>query len=235
MSLGHGASIVKNGLVFSADFSNVKNISGTTLTDIFNYPITLTNSGASTLAITGGYADFTPANLISTATFYTISNTYFNTIASEMSFETVIYPVQNLGADGNYVRPISPRITETSSPLGFGIGTDRIATEINTTNGWNTATTVTSTITGLNKWYHIIQTTSVTTGLFNTYINGILVKDQAFTGTPNGGGGFLIGRGFYGGTANYYGRVGYLKVYNRAITATEVLQNYNAVRERYGI
>jgi hypothetical protein len=195
MSLGHGASVARNGLVFSADFSNGKNISGTTLTDIFNYPITLTNSGAGTVSVTGGYADFTPANLISTATFYTISNTYFNTIASEISFETVIYPVQSLGVagDGNYVRPISPRTTETGSPLGFGIGTDRILTEINTTNGWNVATTVTSAITGYNKWYHIIQTTSVTTGLFNTYINGTLVKNQAFTGTPNGGGGFLIG------------------------------------------
>lgn len=235
MAVFSGPEIPNNGLVFTADFGNIKTISGTSLTDIFQYPITQTNSGSATVTVSNGYAEFTPANLTSTATYYTISNTYFNTIASEMSFETTIYPVENLGADANFVRPISPRTTETNSPLGFGISTDRIATEINTTNGWNTAVTVTSQITGFNKWYHIVQTTSVTALTFKTYINGVLVKDQPFTGTPNGGNGFLIGRGFYGGTANYKGRVGFLKVYNRAITAAEVLQNFEAMRGRYGI
>jgi hypothetical protein len=235
MACFSGPEIVNDGLVFSVDFSNIKNINGTTLSDIFGYNVSLTNSGAGTLSISNGYAEFAPANLTSTATFYTISNTYFNTIASEISIDTVVYPIQNLGADGNFVRPVSPRITETSSPLGFGLGTDRIVAEVNTTTGWNASVTVTPQLTGYNKWYHITQTTSVATGLMNTYINSNLVRSQAFTGTPNGGGGFLIGRGFYAGTANFAGRVGYLKVYNRAISNNEISQNFEAIRGRYGI
>lgn len=235
MAVFSGPEIVNDGLIFSIDFGNLKNISGTTLTDIFNYNVSLTNSGAGTLSVTGGYADFTPANLTSTATYYTISNTNFNSIASEMSFETAVYTTQNLGATSDYVRPISPRTTETNSPLGFGIGTDRISSEINTSTGWNTAVTVASQLTGYNKWYHIVQTTSVTALTMRTYVNGVLVKNQPFTGTPNGGNGFLIGRGFYGGVANFSGRVGYLKVYNRAITDNEVAQNFEASRGRYGI
>lgn len=235
MAIHAGPDTVGNGVVLSVDFTNVKNINGTTLTDTYQRPITLTNPGSATLTVTNGYAEFAPATLTGTATFYTISNTYYNSIVSEMTMETVVYPIQNLGADVNYVRPISPRTSETSSPLGFGLGTDRISTEINTTNGWNTAITVSSQITGYNKWYHIVQTTSVSALTMRTYINGVLVKDQPFTGTPNGGNGFLIGRGFYAGNANYAGRVGYLRVYNRAITATEVTQNFSAIRSRFNL
>lgn len=236
MSVHSGPNIIIDGLVFSVDFANVKNISGITLIDEFDYPITLTNPDPATVAVTGGYADFTPANLTSTAaTFYSISNTYFNDIASEISMETTIYPVENLGADQNYVRPISPRTTETNSPLGFGFGTDRISSEIRTTNGWNTTDTITSQITGYNKWYHIAQTTSLSSLTFKTYVNGVLVTNQAFTGTPIGGNGFLIGRGFYAGTANYKGRVGILKVYNKALTADEVKKNFYATKSRFGL
>lgn len=235
MGIDYNPKIVTDGLVFSADFANVKNISGTTLSDTFSYPITLTNSVDNTLTITGGYAEFNPANLTSSATYYTISNTYFNSIASEISFETTIYPITNLGANANYVRPISPRTTETTAPFGFGFGTDRFTSEINTSTGWNTATTITSQITGYNKWYHIVQTTSVSASTMRTYINGVLVKDQPFTGTPNGGNGFLIGRGFYGGVANYNGRVGYLRVYDRALSAAEIQTNFYTVRGRYNL
>lgn len=51
---------------------------------------------------------------------------------------------------------------------------------------------------------------------------------------------------YYGGTTSAYqisgaggawlnGNIGYMKLYNRQLTATEASQNFNAVRERYGI
>lgn len=235
MGIAYNPSAVSAGLAFSVDFNNIKNINGTTLTDVFKYPITISNVASNTLTVSNGYAEFNPTDLTSAATFYSISNTYFNTIASEMSVETTIYPIESLGGTANYVRPISPRVTETGSPLGFGLGTSSITTEINTTTGWNVAGTSSAQITGYNKWYHIVQTTSVATFTMRTYINGVLVRNQPFTGTPNGGGGFLIGRGYYGGVANYKGRVGIFKVYNRALTDAEVQQNFTSVRGRYGL
>jgi hypothetical protein len=156
-----------------------------------------------------------------------------NDIKNEITLETCMYAYGNFGND-QHVRGVSPRTTETNSPLGFSVGTSSISTEINTTNGWNTAVTSNSNV-GYNKWVHISQTTSITSSKFITYINGVQVKEQTFTGTPNGGNGLLIGRGFYAGTCNYNGRVSFVRVYNRAITSAEVQQNFNSVRGRFGL
>lgn len=234
MSVYAGPNVIISGLGFYIDFANSNSISGTTLTDLSNnrIPITLTNSGSNTLTITNQYADFLPATLTSTATFYTISNSYFNDIKNEITLETCMYATNNFG-DDQYVRGVSPRTTETSSPLGFSIGTTTISSEVNTNTGWNTS--VTSTESNYNKWVHICQTTSLTSTKLITYRNGISIKEQTFTGTPNGGNGILIGRGFYGGVCNYSGRIAFVKVYNRALTAQEIQQNFNATRSRFGL
>jgi hypothetical protein len=225
---------------FCVDFSNLKSISGTTLTDLSanQIPIVLTNSGDGTLSITNGYAVFSPATLTGSATYYTISNSYFNDIKNEMTLETCMYPTSNFsGAGGgtNYVRGVSPRTSETASPLGFSIAEPGITSETNTTAGWLTGYSSTA-LAGLNKWNYVTQTVSVTDNSFKTYINGYLTNTISLTGaTPNGGNGILIGRGFFGGVANYVGQVSFVRVYNRALTAEEVLINFNAARSRYGL
>jgi hypothetical protein len=236
MSLGHGSSIVRSSLGFNVDFANLKSISGTTLTDISSskIPITLTNSSANTMVITNGYAEFNPVDVGGTATFYTISNNYFNTIKNEISIETAMYVYDNFG-NNYYVRGVSARTTETSSPLGFSISSTGLIVETNTTNGWKTAG-FSSALSGYNKWIHITQTTSIIDNATKTYINGNLVHTLSLAGeTPNGGNGFLIGRGFYGGIRNYNGRVGFLRVYSKRLIQSEISQNFEAFRGRYGI
>lgn len=236
MSLGHGVSIVKSSLGFNVDFANPKSISGTTLTDVSSskISISLTNSSANTMVITNGYAEFNPVDVGGTATFYTISNNYFNTIKNEMSIETAMYVYGNFGSD-YYVRGVSPRTTETSSPLGFSISSTGLIVETNTTNGWKTAG-FSSALSGYNKWIHITQTTSIIDNATKTYINGNLVHTLSLAGeTPNGGNGFLIGRGFYGGIRNYNGRVGFLRVYSKRLIQSEISQNFEAFRGRYNI
>jgi hypothetical protein len=235
MGVSYNPRIVTDKLGFDVDFNNIKSIDGTTLTDMSGkkIPIILTNSGSATLTVTNGYADFNPANSSSTATYYTISNTYFNDIKSEITIEAAFYVYGDFSVSQS-VRGFSTRTTETSAPLGFAILSNGIATELNTTNGWNTAVTTTA-LSGFNKWIIVSQTTSVASGAMNTYINGQLVKNQPFTGTPNGGNGVLIGRGFYGGVQNYYGRIGFCRVYEKALTSDEIRQNFNAMRGRYGI
>jgi hypothetical protein len=234
MSLGHGTVIAKAGVHFSIDFNNTKSIQGTTLLDMSgnNIQISLTNPLENTLQITDGYAQFTPSTESGSATYYTISDSSFNTIKNEMTLETVVYStVANSGGS----RIISPRTTETGSPLGFGINLNSITVEVNTITGWKSGN-IGGTDVGLNRWMHIIQTTSVNSNLFSTYINGTLRTTVSLEGSvPNGGNGILIGRGFYGGIKNSTGRVGMVRVYNRALTATEVQQNFEATRGRYGI
>jgi len=87
--------------------------------------------------------------------------------------------------------------------------------------------------------YHISGTFD---GVFNNiYVNGVLISSQAVTGSLNyssipqnfkignlNGSGSLAGRWFQGD-------IYIAKIYNRALTAQEVQQNFNALRGRFGI
>jgi hypothetical protein len=236
MAVFSGANIVNDGLGFSVDFDNTKSINGTSLYDISgnDIGISLSNPNENTMSIQNGYAEFTPSDISGLATFYTISNSYFNDIRNEISLETSMYVYTNFGND-SWVRGVSPRVTETGAPLSFSIGSSGIRAEVNTTDGWKTSV-VDTPLSGYNKWLYITQTTSVTDNSFKTYINGILVITISLDGaSPNGGGGFLIGRGFFGGIRNYNGRVGFLRVYDKKLTQEEIQQNFEAVRGRYGV
>lgn len=97
----------------------------------------------------------------------------------------------------------------------------------------------TNTATHMNtlSWYQVVAT--YTSGDRRLYINGVLVNSDTQTGTlttnTNGCsigvyGGFNGARGYY-----YNGNIALVKIYNRALTAAEVQQNFNALRGRYGI
>jgi hypothetical protein len=78
-----------------------------------------------------------------------------------------------------------------------------------------------------------------TAGDRRIYVNGVQVASDALNySIPTNASGCSIGAygGFSGGKAYYYnGNIDVVKVYNRALSATEVLQNFNALRGRYGI
>jgi hypothetical protein len=234
MSVYSGPEIQDN-IGFYVDFSNPKSINGTTLTDLSSnkIPITLTNSGANSLTINNGSALFSPVDSANTATYYTISNQYFNDIKNEITLETCMYVVSVF--EGGQNRGVSPRTSETSSPLGFNLSPGNISSEVNTNTGWLTGGGNSSKI-SYGAWVYVTQTTSVSQNLFKTFINGELLSQTSLAGSiPNGGNGILIGRGFYGGVKNFSGRVGFVRVYNRALSATEILNNFNAIRGRFNI
>lgn len=87
------------------------------------------------------------------------------------------------------------------------------------------------------SWAHIVAT--FISGYQAVYVNGVLAASNTLTGTiatnTNGCsigvyGGFNGGRGYY-----FNGTIANVKVYNRALTAPEVYQNFAAIRGRYGI
>ena len=86
-----------------------------------------------------------------------------------------------------------------------------------------------------NQWNNVIATYDGTTK--KIYVNGKLASSVAVTGTvtQNTTGPAFIG--IYGNFGGYpfNGRIAQTKVYNRALTADEVRQNFNAHRARYGI
>jgi hypothetical protein len=84
----------------------------------------------------------------------------------------------------------------------------------------------------LNGWNNITYTYVRSSGLASIYKNGVLQGSGtigSFIGTTN----ILISRW---GTERYFsGSAGNYKIYNRALTATEIQQNFNAQRGRFGI
>jgi hypothetical protein len=232
MSVFAGPEIASSNLVFAVDFNNSKSISGTTLTNIGsrNISVALVNAANNTLVVANGYAQFSPASESTQSTYYSISNTYFNDIRNEMTIEACVY-TSSYPVGGN--RMISTRTTEGGQSIGFQMGATTVGTEVNSGGTWRTAdTTIGSTS---NVWIHVIQTTSNVANVMITYINGRSVAQTAIPGTLANGSGFLIGRGFYGGDRYPAGRLSFFRVYDRALSAAEIQQNFNALRGRFGI
>ena len=86
-----------------------------------------------------------------------------------------------------------------------------------------------------NQWNHMVATFDGSTK--KIYVNGAQKVSAAVTGTitQNTTGSAYIGT--YGNFTGYpyNGKIGDVKIYNRALTADEITANFNALRGRYGI
>jgi hypothetical protein len=88
----------------------------------------------------------------------------------------------------------------------------------------------------INNWYNVVLNFDGTSK--NLYVNGLLYQtinnNGSFTNTSNKN--LLIG--YYGDTSNggyWSGNIAIGQIYNRALSASEVLQNYNAQKGRFGL
>jgi hypothetical protein len=94
-------------------------------------------------------------------------------------------------------------------------------------------TVASSTSLALNTWYFGAVTFNTTTG-WRLYVNGNLESTSASTTTFTGTGGILIGA--FNDAGNLWnGRIASIGVYNRALSASEILQNYNAQKSKFGL
>jgi hypothetical protein len=84
----------------------------------------------------------------------------------------------------------------------------------------------------LNTWYHFVGTYDGSNMRF--YRNGVFTNSIAGTGTLGGSGTNMV-VGSYSGAYFSQGQIPVVKVYNRTLSATEIQQNFNALRNRYGI
>ena len=107
---------------------------------------------------------------------------------------------------------------------------------------WNGTGTTSDTGTALsyNTWYHMVITYNGTT--LKGYINGAEVASATVTFDSPHDDGLTVHHLLWGagsatnmGDGTYYdGRMGEIRIYSDALTAPEVLSNYNARKSRYG-
>jgi len=86
----------------------------------------------------------------------------------------------------------------------------------------------------INSWNHVVGSYNSLDNSVNLYLNGKLVKSSIITTSAGQTSNLLyIGRPTQGGWNFFTGDIGLAKIYDRALTATEVAQNYNATSGRY--
>ena len=103
-----------------------------------------------------------------------------------------------------------------------------IGNSANAFNAINSLTTLQN-----NVWYHVVGNFDPSGGSTRIYINGSLDNSQSsYTNVPSSVTS-QISIGSYGGILD--GNIAVAKIYNRALSAAEVLQNYNATKSRFGL
>ncbi len=84
-----------------------------------------------------------------------------------------------------------------------------------------------------NVWKNIVVTFDSGSGGWNLYIDGVLDASNTTDTNPLSGVGKMY-LGAFGGGYNLEGYIGQVLVYNRALTAAEVVRNFNVTKTRFG-
>lgn len=103
--------------------------------------------------------------------------------------------------------------------------------------GFNDVFVSTASFININNWYQVVGT--FVSGSQRLYINAAQVATGTATGTiATNNSGMSIGvLGGYSGARTYYynGNIAIVRVYNKVLSQTEVLNNYNALKGRFGL
>jgi hypothetical protein len=103
----------------------------------------------------------------------------------------------------------------------------------------------TATVIPINQWNHLVlcyewteQSVTTNRGVPRIYLNGVAIAwnytGQSFYSEAPNITNLLLGiKG--GGGENWQGEIGVMRMYNRALSASEVVQNYNAQKGRFGL
>ena len=99
---------------------------------------------------------------------------------------------------------------------------------------------VDSTAISVNTWHHVVVTISASDNALRMYIDGALEdEDTSVTfstiRTPPAGSTFAIGSEYDLSEQFFDGEIGQVRIYQQSLSATEVLQNFNATRTKYGV
>jgi len=225
MALHHSPRIVTNGLVLCLDAANRKSYSGTG---------TVWNELSNNMS----------AELVNSPTFNSQNNGFFQFVTDDFA------RIANNTALDTQTPTVEVWIkTNATNQNGFWFEKGTVNTQYSLFQegasiqwrmniGGNTnLTTTTATYINTSNWYQVVGT--YTSGARRLYVNGILVNSDTQSGTiATNSGGMSIGvfGGFSGGRGyQYNGNLSVCRVYNRALTPAEILQNFNAQKGRYNL
>jgi hypothetical protein len=232
MALSHGPPIVTNGLVLALDAADRNSYpgSGTTWTDLTGNVNngTLTN-GPTYSTSNGGSIVFDGTNdYINCGTGLAISGswTISGFVRSSVSSATQVI-IQRSG-DGN---------TSYSQNYGIFMNTNNKFRCGTSADSYKYAESTTTMVT--NTWYYVTGVYNATSKILSIYVNGTFEgSSTALVGDPPTIGAQYVTLGAGDGLSfanRLTGNIAQVQVYNRALTASEISQNFNALRGRFNI
>lgn len=236
MSVFSGPEIVNNGLVLHLDAANPRSYpgTGTTWSD-------LSGNGSNGTLIGGvGYSAANNGGMVFDGVNDRGTLTTPVTSSSPQTYEVWIKAVpSNTAADGfGYILQINASQTSILTSyvaMGYAgsIG-DLPQNEIFAVFAGGYGLMGTGVIADANTVRQIVLTWNGTAQI--AYVDGVQRVSRSLTTTPSG---FSTITGFGDARTTTYrpivGNIYNMKIYNQALSATEILQNYNALRGRYGV
>ena len=227
MGLGHSPAIISEGLVFYFDPINTRSYAGTGLTGYNLIDTTATGS------LVGG-AVYDVANK---------GSIFLDGVNDYINFAT--QPISNNNSISISCWVKFATIPSTFIPIvdagNFGGGTSGYCIAFDNTNkiymAINSGFTNINFNFNTNTWYNITGTAQQGTPYsIKVYVNGVEAAigssgaSNSLTGINSN---IRIGSNFVGTITYLNSNIASLSIYNRALSSTEVLQNYNATKKRF--
>ncbi|MFM7065348.1 MAG: LamG-like jellyroll fold domain-containing protein [Gammaproteobacteria bacterium] len=234
MGVGYGnvfKKIVTNGLVFCVDAGNSGSYpgSGTTWRDLSGNSLNGTLSSTTFSSSNGGTLVFDGANSISDHGTSSVLD-----LTTSLTLDVWFYPTGwGEGDRGRLVDRNYP--TGLSYALFLTPPTDANPNGVSYFTNGNLAgqSLFLSNCVTLNAWHNFVITHTGGTAIM--YKNGSQIHSGACTQPSSSSTNFVLGNRLTLLDRTFAGSIPSFKAYNRALTAAEVTQNFNALRGRYGI
>tara|TARA_R100001480_G_scaffold52987_1_gene66238 strand:+ start:2059 stop:4281 length:2223 start_codon:yes stop_codon:yes gene_type:complete len=224
------SGIIATGLDILLDAGNSSSYSGsgTTWTNLapssspFGNATLSSNSGSNTYSSSNsGYFDECRA-------FVPITGSTYVTSGSTITYPTMTYSVW---CYPDNISGYQTLVDQSNDKWFFGFNGTALIT-------YNPTTGTTAGAVANNNWYNLTMT-HAQNDVIKFYINGIKIKE---TGNKNNAPTFSnwsFGAGSVSATSagneGFQGYIAAIAVYNRVLSATEVLQNHNALKSRFGL
>jgi hypothetical protein len=228
MGLDHSPLITTDGLMVYLDAANTRSYSGSGNTwydlkgninfTLVNSPPFIANSAGGSIGFTAANSHHATANSLPLLTTWTVEVWFFHTGVSTGTYPAII--CDRVDATSLNFALFSPNYSVSNFQLQTGYYI----------SGWYWTNEYAI---AQNNWYHAVGTYDGSN--VKLYVNSVLQLTTASTTTParSNLGIYLMRRW---DTADYFGgSLNTVKIYNRALTSQEIVQNYNATKKRYGL
>ena len=226
MGIAYNTSIVMDGLSVYLDAANTRSYSGSgnTWYNLVSGAIGGTMVGVGYSTFNGGYFNFTGSQYMTFASTPPVGQSTLSSTVEIVGYRINTGGFEVMFGGGNTA-------TNQAYYLGQRAGSSNLM------NAYYNNDLDASTPTTNVSWNHYVATYDYGTGRRATYYNGTLLAQNVSGVTNTSASVFMIGAFNLTGSPayNFNGRIAYVKIYNRALSAAEIKTNYNATKNRYGL